>query len=438
MKFSKVVVKKPFFYTLFFLGLFGIFLYLVIKNSYLEQTKKELLDIANIVSLSKNFNNSLKIDNNLYIFISKDKKAKENEFNIIFSKELQKKIIYISKREIFKDEVVVIKVAKDFKELQKIVLTTFFKIFAAVILLVALIFYIFYKEALRSENELRNIIKFIKSFRKREKKITITSRHSREFREIAKLLSKVSKVLEKKEKQKAKYAKELQEANLSKDKTILVIAQRFKEIAATINGYSQIALEQKELSSSLQKNFLEKIEANSLKLLELLDTLRLAINLEKKKRRLNFKKEDIFNLTKSVAQELQESFFNREIKIKGEHKTLLIDKELFKIVLKNLIENALKYSNSEVEINITPTYLEVIDKGVGVKPKEIEKITQKFYRANNRWSNSLGLGLFIVKKILELHNFSFEIKSQDGFIFRIYFPKVYLLPKKSLSTHAPL
>jgi signal transduction histidine kinase len=83
------------------------------------------------------------------------------------------------------------------------------------------------------------------------------------------------------------------------------------------------------------------------------------------------------------------------------------------MAISNLIENALKYSEDEVEVNISANSICIIDRGIGIEEKELENINQKFYRiSNNGWNNSLGLGLFIVKSILLLHNFSLEIHSE--------------------------
>ena len=83
------------------------------------------------------------------------------------------------------------------------------------------------------------------------------------------------------------------------------------------------------------------------------------------------------------------------------------------MAISNLIENALKYSEDEIIVNISNNSITVIDKGIGIEEKELEKINKKFYRvSNNGWNNSLGLGLFIVQSVLSLHNFSLLIDSE--------------------------
>ncbi len=69
----------------------------------------------------------------------------------------------------------------------------------------------------------------------------------------------------------------------------------------------------------------------------------------------------------------------------------------------------------EVFVEDLPERLAVMDKGMGIAPKELEQITNKFYRVQkNSWDNSMGLGLAIVSYILKLHHSKLNIKSEVG------------------------
>jgi signal transduction histidine kinase len=98
------------------------------------------------------------------------------------------------------------------------------------------------------------------------------------------------------------------------------------------------------------------------------------------------------------------------------------------VVLKNLIENALKYSKAQVEVRIDQEEgkVSVIDHGIGIRKSDLDKVTKKFYRSGtHNWDNSMGLGLSIVKTILGLHGTTLEIKSklQEGSTFSFILPK---------------
>ena len=115
----------------------------------------------------------------------------------------------------------------------------------------------------------------------------------------------------------------------------------------------------------------------------------------------------------NCISDLKDKYKNREIILQGEDINLKVDETLISMAISNLIENALKYSEHVVIVNIGENSICVIDKGIGIVQKELENINQKFYRiSNNGWNNSLGLGLFIVQSILNLHHFNLEITSE--------------------------
>ena len=88
---------------------------------------------------------------------------------------------------------------------------------------------------------------------------------------------------------------------------------------------------------------------------------------------------------------------------------------MLELVLANLADNALKYSEDNIEIKISDEILYVNDNGIGFAESEIEKITSKFYRVQtNSWDNSMGLGLAIVSFILKLHHTRLLISSKPN------------------------
>ncbi len=103
-------------------------------------------------------------------------------------------------------------------------------------------------------------------------------------------------------------------------------------------------------------------------------------------------------------------------------------------IITNLLENAIKYSPERSEITISLTEenkivsLSIADTGEGIPDEEKENIFVKFYRIGNentRKKKGTGLGLFIVKNLVLLHNGSIEVKnnSPKGTIFALQFPK---------------
>ena len=136
--------------------------------------------------------------------------------------------------------------------------------------------------------------------------------------------------------------------------------------------------------------------------------------------------EDLAHLT----QEKNIKFFNKvneNFKIYGDEKKL-------SILLKNLVENAIKYNkeNGKVEVNgFTDgnyTVIEVKDTGIGIPKEALPLIFERFYRVDKSRSRNVGgtgLGLSIVKHIAEAHKGKVSVESTlgEGSSFKIYLPK---------------
>jgi signal transduction histidine kinase len=104
---------------------------------------------------------------------------------------------------------------------------------------------------------------------------------------------------------------------------------------------------------------------------------------------------------------------------------------LLLILFKNLIENSCKFSNDDVivEFEITDKALKVTiaDRGVGIPGNELDTIYLPFKRASNvKFKSGFGIGLSLVKKIVELHGIELDVISteNEGTSFNLLFHKV--------------
>ena len=101
-------------------------------------------------------------------------------------------------------------------------------------------------------------------------------------------------------------------------------------------------------------------------------------------------------------------------------------------MLQNLLENAVKYTpeHGKIEINVAPgdqlLQFKIKDNGVGIPAKDQAKLFSKFFRADNvirMQSEGSGLGLFIVKNIIQRHGGDISFSSREGkgaeFIFTL-------------------
>ncbi len=100
-----------------------------------------------------------------------------------------------------------------------------------------------------------------------------------------------------------------------------------------------------------------------------------------------------------------------------------IDKDAVSQALLNLLSNATQYSEErkhirvEVRKNASVAQVSILDEGVGIPKKEQDKIFEKFYRsstAKTKETRGVGLGLTLVKNIVEAHRGSIEVQSEEG------------------------
>lgn len=161
---------------------------------------------------------------------------------------------------------------------------------------------------------------------------------------------------------------------------------------------------------------------------ELLETYRM----ESIHGKLHKENTDIVKLVKNIISETDKPVIN--LKSEFDKKEISLDKEKIEIAIKNLLDNAIKYSDGQViEVNIfknplnkNETCISIKDKGKGINEEEKKKIFEPFYKIDKSRDKKIkgyGLGLSIVKKILDEHNSRIEVKSKinEGTEFIIFF-----------------
>lgn len=148
---------------------------------------------------------------------------------------------------------------------------------------------------------------------------------------------------------------------------------------------------------------------------------------------LNLWKENISNIVKEINETHKNKLKQNHQRVKvawDDNLEILVDKNLFKQVVHNIIGNFLKYAGREtlLTVNITKNYIDFTDNGKWVKAQEIPFLTEKFYQSSNektgdikeRW---IGVWLSVVLKIIEAHGWKYQIKSDIGkwFSFKVIF-----------------
>jgi len=280
-----------------------------------------------------------------------------------------------------------------------------------------------YFGAKRVRKELKNVEEYLSGSSDLTKLSTSARFFTQEFENINLKLIKTLRKIKDREQEKRKYTAKIKLKNRQRSDMLSAIAHEFRNPIAAIMGYSQTLTEDENIPAGLHLKFLGKIYNNGEKIEELLSRLLLWNRFESGKQKLHLSKFDIKPLAREIAVNLEDKY-HREIHVYGDTLSVRADKALIEITLKNLMENALKYSTEAVDLEISNKKISIIDKGVGISVENIDKVTKKFFRTDEHsWDNSMGLGLAIVKQILKLHQTTLYIESQEdvGSIFSFEF-----------------
>jgi two-component system phosphate regulon sensor histidine kinase PhoR len=194
----------------------------------------------------------------------------------------------------------------------------------------------------------------------------------------------------------------------------------------TIQGFLETLLNGALEDPNVNRKFLEKAAAHTENLNHLLNDLIDISMIESGEMRLSFRYFNLLDFLIEIVKEYDPIVLEKNLKIEiGQfNKKLEVfgDKNKLKQVFVNLIQNAIKYSNSGkieliVEEEKSSALIIVKDFGVGIPEKDIERIFERFYRVDKTRSKEIGgtgLGLAIVKHIVEAHNSKIEVKSKVG------------------------
>jgi PAS domain S-box-containing protein len=144
---------------------------------------------------------------------------------------------------------------------------------------------------------------------------------------------------------------------------------------------------------------------------------------------------DLGRLTQRMIQEVQPALDSHTIIYRPPDEPLIIvgDELRLEQVIQNLIQNAIKYSPSGGQIDILVARrgeracVVVADQGIGIPPAALPRLFTRFYRASNAnplHISGMGVGLYVVKEIVTLHDGEVAVESQEGVgsTFTIWLP----------------
>ena len=222
-----------------------------------------------------------------------------------------------------------------------------------------------------------------------------------------------------------KMAMELDQMENMRQEFISNVSHEIQSPLTSIRGFAQ-ALENDQLSAEERHHYLDIIQNESTRLSRITeDLLRMAalesdkVKFEPRPYRLDHQ---IRNLILACEPQWISKSINMDISLK--ELEITADEDLLSQVWTNLIHNSIKFTPQDGRINITlqqdgsSIQFEIKDTGIGISDEDQVHIFERFYKADRSrtrlGSTGSGLGLGIVRKIVELHNGAIAVESASG------------------------
>lgn len=214
---------------------------------------------------------------------------------------------------------------------------------------------------------------------------------------------------------------------------LLSVTHELKTPLASTKLYLQTLLK-RNFDVEKREEMLQKALLENKRLEEIVDAILISARLEN--RTVEMHKEKI-NLEKEISSIIEEfnAKLNKKLIVFEHDKELELESDLFmfKTILRNLIENAIKYAGSDENVTLVlrkqsdSILIQVKDLGPGIPLEQEHSIFQKFMRLENEETRSkkgTGLGLFIVKEFTSLcgGTIIYRANSPKGSIFELIFP----------------
>ena len=227
---------------------------------------------------------------------------------------------------------------------------------------------------------------------------------------------------------------ELQSVETLRNDFISNVSHELKTPLSIIQNYS-VLLQDDTLSEDKKKEYLKAIQNTTHRLADLVSNILKLNKLENQKIVLNSK---TYNLSEQLCEcilQYEQVWEDKKIHMEFDIEEDVIvnaDEELLSIVWNNLISNALKFTNKNVYVGLKTEenmcVVKVMDDGSGMSNETGKHIFEKFYQAEqSHQSSGNGLGLALVKKVIELVNGEISVQSElnKGSSFEVRLAIVY-------------
>jgi len=264
--------------------------------------------------------------------------------------------------------------------------------------------------------------------------------------ESKKELERVNKQLETSVQKANLLAKEAEAASQAKSEFLANMSHELRTPLHSILSFASFGVKKYTIAKPEKLlDYFNRIEQSGRTLLELLNDLLDLAKLESKKVTFAFEPTDLRILVKSVTDELDTLLSERNLNVRYEvskfDEQVALDADKIKQVLRNLLNNAIKFSPESGIIDVTiyragsSVRVSVHDQGPGIPQDELEAVFDKFVQSSKTKTGAggTGLGLAICREIIAAHRGRIwaENRPEDGAVFSFEIP---VPPKNSILT----
>lgn len=205
------------------------------------------------------------------------------------------------------------------------------------------------------------------------------------------------------------------------------ITHDLKTPLSPIKGYAELLADGSNLTSETSKEYGEIILRNVNHTEKLINDLKMTYQLDSGAFAYSPKEIQITRFLKELIIDIvnDPAFSDRNIEFESnaDECTALLDPDLFRRAIQNIIINALTHNPSETKVLISArmdtqnsVHISICDNGVGISEDELPELFSRYYRGTNtkEKSEGSGLGLAIAKQIIELHGGDITVSSERG------------------------
>jgi signal transduction histidine kinase len=258
-------------------------------------------------------------------------------------------------------------------------------------------------------------------------------------KELRELNENLELIVNERTERTVEYSKKLEEANKTKDKFFSIIAHDLKNPFNTLIGYSDILKSEfREYGPNEIHQHLSTIHETSVKGFNLLENLLKWSQTQTDKIVFEPVKINIYDIVQTCVDDIEHQSQFKDIEVHNDvPKTfnILADENLLKTILRNLINNAVKYTPRNGYITITSVKddssfeISVKDSGIGMTEKELQnlfKIDKISSKPGTEKEKGSGLGLVLCKEFVEKHGGKIWVESdlETGSVFKFTIPKI--------------